>query len=217
VSGVLSVVIADDHAPTRAGVRDALDGAGFAVVAEAHDADGAVDAALREQPDVCLLDIHMPGGGIAAAATIGERLPATAVVMLTVSRDDDDLFASLKAGAMGYLPKDMDPGRLAAALRGVLDGEAAVPRALMARVLREFRNTERKRSLPFLKQRGVHLTGREHEVLEMLRGGLTTGEIADRIGRSPVTVRRHVSAILAKLDVPDRGAMARLLDEHLPA
>ena len=216
MSGGLRVVIADDHAPTRAGVRDALDGAEFAVVAEAHDADTAVEAALREQPDVCLLDIHMPGGGIAAAATIGERLPAAAVVMLTVSRDDDDLFASLKAGAMGYLPKDMDPGRLAAALRGVLDGEAR-PRTLVARVLREFRTTERKRSLPFLKQRGIHLTSREHEVLEMLGEGMTTGEIALRIGRSPVTVRRHVSALLAKLEVPDREAMGRLLREQVPS
>jgi DNA-binding NarL/FixJ family response regulator len=217
MSGVLRVVIADDHAPTRAGVRDALDGAGFVVVAEAHDAPTAIEAALREQPDVCLLDIHMPGNGIAAATTIGERLPDAAVVMLTVSRDDDDLFASLKAGAMGYLPKDMDPERLAAALRGVLDGEAAVPRALVARVLREFRTAERKRSLPFLKQRGIRLTAREHEVLEMLHGGLSTGEIAHRIGRSPVTVRRHVSAMLAKLQVPDREAMTRLLDEHAAA
>jgi two-component system, NarL family, nitrate/nitrite response regulator NarL len=217
VSRVLSVVIADDHAPTRAGVRAALDGGGFTVVAEGHDADSAVAAALREQPDVVLLDIHMPGNGIAAAVTIGERLPGAAVVMLTVSRDDDDLFASLKAGAMGYLLKDMDPARLAPALQGVLDGEAALPRTLVARVLREFRTTERRPSLPFLKQRGVRLTDREHEVLEMLGDGLSTAEIAHRIGRSPVTVRRHVSAILAKLRVPDRRAIARLLEEHVAA
>jgi two-component system, NarL family, nitrate/nitrite response regulator NarL len=217
VSRVLSVVIADDHAPTRSGVRAALDGGGFTVVAEGHDADTAVAAALREQPDVVLLDIHMPGNGIAAAITIGERLPGAAVVMLTVSRDDDDLFASLKAGAMGYLLKDMDPARLAPALQGVLDGEAALPRTLVARVLREFRTTERRPSLPFLKQRGVRLTDREHEVLEMLGDGLSTAEIAHRIGRSPVTVRRHVSAILAKLRVPDREAIARLLEEHVAA
>jgi DNA-binding NarL/FixJ family response regulator len=159
----------------------------------------------------------MPGNGIAAAVTIGERLPGAAVVMLTVSRDDDDLFASLKAGAMGYLLKDMDPARLAPALQGVLDGEAALPRTLVARVLREFRTTERRPSLPFLKQRGVRLTDREHEVLEMLGDGLSTAEIAHRIGRSPVTVRRHVSAILAKLRVPDRKAIARLLEEHVAA
>jgi DNA-binding NarL/FixJ family response regulator len=217
MSGALRVVIADDHAPTRAGVRAALDGGGFAVVAEGHDAATAIEAALREEPDVVLLDIHMPGSGIAAAAAIGERLPGAAIVMLTVSRDDDDLFASLKAGAMGYLLKDMDPARLAPALQGVLDGEAALPRTLVARVLREFRTAERRPSLPFLKDRGVRLTDREHEVLAMLRDGLTTAEIAHRIGRSPVTVRRHVSAILAKLRVPDRRAMARLLEEHVAA
>jgi DNA-binding NarL/FixJ family response regulator len=217
VSHVLSVVIADDHAPTRAGVRASLDGGDFVVVAEAHDADSAVAAVHREQPDVVLLDIHMPGSGIAAAVTIGERFTDVAVVMLTVSRDDDDLFASLKAGAMGYLLKDMDPTRLAPALQGVLDGEAALPRTLVARVLSEFRTAERRPSLPFLKQRGVQLTDREHEVLVMLRDGLSTAEIANRLGRSPVTVRRHVSATLAKLRVPDRKAMARLLDEHLAA
>jgi DNA-binding NarL/FixJ family response regulator len=217
VSRILTVVIADDHAPTRAGVRASLDGGDFVVVAEAHDADSAVDAVLREQPDVVLLDIHMPGSGIAAAVTIGERFPNAAVVMLTVSRDDDDLFASLKAGAMGYLLKDMDPTRLAPALQGVLDGEAALPRTLVARVLSEFRTAERRPSLPFLKQRGIQLTDREHEVLVMLRDGLSTAEIANRLGRSPVTVRRHVSATLAKLRVPDRKAMARLLEEHVAA
>jgi DNA-binding NarL/FixJ family response regulator len=217
VSDALRVVIADDHAPTRAGVRAALDGGGFAVVAEGHDAATAIEAALHEQPDVVLLDIHMPGGGIAAAAAIGERLPGAAIVMLTVSRDDDDLFASLKAGALGYLLKDMDPARLAPALQGVLDGEAALPRTLVARVLREFRTAERRPSLPFLKQRGIQLTDREHEVLVMLRDGLSTAEIAHRLGRSPVTVRRHVSAILAKLRVPDRRAMARLLEQDVAA
>jgi two-component system nitrate/nitrite response regulator NarL len=213
----LTLVIADDHAPTRAGVRAALDGHGFAIVAEAHDAATAIDAALHERPDVCLLDVHMPGGGIAAAAAIVEQLPGTAVVVLTVSRDDGDLFAALKAGASGYLLKDMDAERLAPALRGVLCGEAALPRTLVARVLQEFRTAERSPSLPFLKHRGVRLTGRELEVLEMLREGLSTGEIADHIGRSPVTVRRHVSAVLAKLRVPDRKAMARLLEEHAAA
>jgi DNA-binding NarL/FixJ family response regulator len=159
----------------------------------------------------------MPGSGIAAAARIREQLPDTAVVMLTVSRDDGELFASLKAGAAGYLLKDMDPARLPAALRGVLSGEAALPRTLMARVLDEFRTAERRPTLPLLARRGVRLTEREWEVLEMLRDELSTAQIADRLGRSPVTVRRHVSAILAKLRVPDRKAMARLLDERAAA
>jgi DNA-binding NarL/FixJ family response regulator len=207
------VLIADDHAPTRAGVRGALGDGGFAVVAEANRADAAVEGALRERPDVCVLDINMPGSGIAATARITEQLPDTAVVMLTVSREDEDLFASLRAGAQGYLLKDMDPGRLAAALRGVLSGEAALPRTLVARVIGEFRAAERRPSLPLVRRRGAKLTAREWEVLELLREQLTTAQIAHRLGLSDVTVRRHVSSILAKLRVPDRRAMARLFEE----
>ena len=213
MSRSLTVLIADDHAPTRAGVRGALGDGGFAVVAEANRADAAVDGALRERPDVCVLDINMPGSGIAAAARITEQLPDTAVVMLTVSREDEDLFASLRAGALGYLLKDMDPRRLAAALRGVLSGEAALPRTLVARVIGEFRAAERRPSLPLVRRRGAKLTAREWEVLELLREQLTTAQIAHRLGLADVTVRRHVSSILAKLRVPDRRAMARLFVE----
>jgi DNA-binding NarL/FixJ family response regulator len=214
VSGPLTVLVADDHAPTRAGVRAALEEGGFAVVAEAGRADAAVEGALRERPDVCVLDINMPGSGIAAAARITGRLPGTAVVMLTVSREDDDLFASLRAGALGYLLKDMDPGRLAAALRGVLSGEAALPRSLVARVIEEFCSADRRPSLPLVRRRGAKLTAREWEVLELLREQRTTAEIAHRLGLRDVTVRRHVSSILAKLRVPDRKAMARLFEQE---
>ena len=210
----LRALVADDHAPTRAGVRAALEAGDVVVVAEAANAEEAVAAALRERPDVGLVDINMPGNGIAAAAEIGERLPAARIVMLTASRDDDDLFAALKVGASGYLLKDISPDRLPAALRGVLAGEAALPRTLMARVLEEFRAAERHPLLRFLKGRGVELTSREWEVLELLREELSTAEIAARLDVSPVTVRRHVSAILAKLRVPDRKAMARLIAEH---
>jgi len=212
VPGRLTVLVADDHAPTRAGVRDALGDDGFTVVAEAAGADAAVELALRARPDVCLLDVHMPGGGIAAAARIIESLPESVVVMLTVSREDGDLFAALRAGAAGYLLKDMDPARLAPALRGVIAGEAALPRTLVARVVEEFRSSERRPSLPLVRRCGARLTAREWEVLELLRERLTTGEIAHRLGLSAVTVRRHVSSILAKLRVPDRRAMQRLLE-----
>lgn len=214
MSRALTVLIADDHAPTRAGVRGALAHGGFTVVAEAGRADTAVAGALRERPDVCVLDVNMPGGGIAAAAHITGQLPDTAVVMLTVSREDEDLFASLRAGALGYLLKDMDPDRLAAALRGVLSGEAALPRTLVARVIGEFRTADRRPSLPLVRRRGAKLTAREWEVLELLREQLSTAQIAHRLGLSAVTVRRHVSAILTKLRVPDRAAMAQLLEQE---
>jgi DNA-binding NarL/FixJ family response regulator len=208
----ISVLLADDHAAVRAGIRLALAGEGFNVVAEAADGPSAVEMAMREQPDIALLDVNMPGSGIKAAEEIAQALPDTTVVMLTVSRDDDDLFAALRAGAAGYLLKDTDPGRLPFALRGVLEGEAALPRGLVARLIDEFRTRGKRRRLPLMRQRGVELTEREWEVLEFLHDGLTTAEIAERMSISPVTVRRHVSEILKKLRVDSREAAVRLLE-----
>jgi DNA-binding NarL/FixJ family response regulator len=207
------VLLADDHAPTRAGVRLALEGSEFTVVAEAHDARSAVAAAIRDSPDICVLDIRMPGGGIEAAAEIAERLPGTVIVMLTVSRDDEDLFAALRAGAAGYLLKDTEPERLAGALQAAADGEAAMSPVLVARLMEEFRSREQRRRLPMLRRRGVRLTDREWEVLELLREGTSTAAIAQRLAISPVTARRHISVILRKLDVPTRAAAVRLLEE----
>ena len=210
----ITVVLADDHAAVRAGIRLALSGEGFDVVAEAADGPGAIEAAEREKPDIALLDVNMPGSGIKAAEAIAQRLPETVVVMLTVSRDDDDLFSALRAGAAGYLLKDTDPNRLPFALRGVLEGEAALPRGLTARLIEEFRTRGKRRRLPLMRQRGVELTEREWEVLDFLHEGLSTAEIADKMSISPVTVRRHVSEILRKLRVDSREEALKLLGER---
>jgi DNA-binding NarL/FixJ family response regulator len=208
-----TVVIADDHPSARAGIADSLAGRGFTVVASVGDAAAAVEATLRHQPDVALLDVFMPGGGIAAAARIHEELPDVAIVMLTVAADDDHLFAALRAGASGYLLKDTDPERLPAALTGVLAGEAALPRALVARVINEFQGRA-KRRVPLLGKRpGVVLTAREWEVLELLKNGKSTSQVATMLGMAPVTVRTHVAAILRKLQVPDRASAFALLDD----
>jgi DNA-binding NarL/FixJ family response regulator len=206
------VLVADDHPPTRAGVQAALERADFVVCANVADARTAVEATRRERPDVCLLDIHMPGDGIHAAETITREFPDTAVVMLTVSRTDKDLFDALRAGASGYLLKDIDPARLPLALRGVLEGEAALPRRLVSLLIEEFRERKRRRRIPLVGRRSVELTDREWEVLELMRQGLTTQEIGDRLFISPVTVRTHVSAILRKLHVSTREAAVALLD-----
>jgi DNA-binding NarL/FixJ family response regulator len=204
--------VADDHPALRASVRRALEEHGFDVCVEAANAADSVAAAERERPDVCVLDVHMPGDGIAAAAEIAARFPEIAVVMLTVSDSDDHLFAALRAGAQGYLLKDMDPDRLPLALEGVLAGEAALPRALVARVLDEFQaRRRRKRLLP--GGRGATLTDREWETLELLAAGLSTAETAERLLVAPVTVRRHAASIVKKLDVPDRSSLLRLLRE----
>ncbi len=203
--------MADDHPPLRASVKRALEEHGFEVCFEAANAADSVAAAERERPDVCVLDVQMPGNGIAAAAQIAARLPETAIVMLTVSDSDEDLFAALRAGAQGYLLKDMDPGRLPLALEGVLAGEAALPRALVARVLDEFRTRRRRRRLLLPGGRGCTLTDREWETLEFLAEGLSTAEVAERLVVAPVTVRRHAAAIVKKLNVGDRRSLLQLV------
>ena len=206
----IRVLIADDHAAARAGVRESVtDDPGFEVCAEVSNAQDAIDLALSERPDLCLLDVHMPGEGIRAASEITAALPDCAVVMLTVSRNDSDLFHSLRAGAAGYLRKDTDPGRLPDALRGVMAGEAAVPRALVARLIHEFRDRGTRR-LSTIGGRGVELTSREWEVLDLMAEGMTTAEIAEQLFVSPVTVRRHISSIVEKLGAPDRATAVEM-------
>ena len=211
----LRVLIADDHAMIRGGVRSALEAGGFEVCAEVADGPSAVRAAVVRRPDVCLLDVHMPGGGITAADAITQQLPGVTVVMLTVSRDDADLFAALRAGASGYLLKDISPERLPEALRNVLSGEAVLPRGLVSRMIEVFDRKAGPRA-----GRGDEddvtqaLSSREWEVLQLMRDGMTTREIAERLDVSPVTVRRHSGEILRKLRVPDRAAAVRLLEER---
>jgi DNA-binding NarL/FixJ family response regulator len=210
MSAAPTVVIADDHPPIRLGVRMAMMQGGFRVLAEAADADGAVEAVLRERPDACLLDVRMPGGGIEAAMRIAELAPDTAVVMLTVSSSADDLLAALRAGARGYLPKDMSPDRLPAALRGVLRGEAALPRTFVGRMLQELRMLPDREPAP-LRVGNVELTPRESEILRLLRSGLSTVEIGERLSLSPITVRRHISACVTKLGADGRDDALRAI------
>jgi DNA-binding NarL/FixJ family response regulator len=170
--------------------------------------------AASRRPDLCLLDVYMPGGGVHAAHEIHGILPNAAIVMLTVSTSESDLFDALRAGASGYLLKDTNPDRLPHALRGVLDGEAALPRTLTARLIDEFRDRGRRRVVHLGGKRRATLTMREWEVLELLHGGLNTAETAKRLSISPVTVRRHVSDILKKLRVTSRAEAFRLLERR---
>jgi DNA-binding NarL/FixJ family response regulator len=204
------VVMADDNARVRGQIRAALESGGCEVLAEGASAEEAVKLALEHRPDVLLLDIHMPGNGIQAAQQVSRSLPDTAVVMLTQSKDDDDLFDSLRAGASGYLLKGADPTTLADSLRGVLVGEAAMPPSLVTRILQEFRGPARRR---FLRKSAAadKLSSREWEVMEMLGQGHSTDVVAGRLFVSPTTVRVHVSSVLRKLRVKDRDSAFRLL------
>jgi DNA-binding NarL/FixJ family response regulator len=209
----LTVLLADDHFPTRTGVRLALEAADLRVVAEVGTAQSAVTEALRLRPDVCLLAIHLPGGGIEATKRIRDALPKIKIVMLTGSERDEDLFGSLRAGADGYLMASTSFSRLPHAIRGVVSGEAALPRQMTARLIREYRDRGR-RPVPKLAVMGrtIELTVREFEVLERLRKHERTGEIADQLGISEITVRRHVSAALRKLGVSSRRDAVDLLE-----
>lgn len=211
-----TVVLADDHPVIRLGVRMALLRGGFQVVAEAADGARAVEATMRERPDVCLLDIYMPGGGIEAAEKIALSGLPTRIVMLTVSDSTADVLAALRAGAVGYLPKDTIPDRLAATLSGVLRGEAALPREMVGRVVSQFRDLVQASVQP-LRVGGVELTTRESEILRMLEAGRSTLEISDVLSLSPITVRRHISAAVAKLGVADRGAAIEAIGALGPA
>ena len=204
------VVLADDHPQMRAHVREALEAGGFDVCGEAANAGQAVEMARSCRPDVILLDIHMPGNGIVAAREVSTQLPETAVVMLTQSRNEKDLFDALRAGASGYLQKDMDAERLPDALRGVLAGEAAIPRTLVAQILDEFRSPGIRRFSRKSKAAG-RLTSREWEVMELLSEGESTDTVAERLFISPTTVRVHLSSVLRKLRVKDRQSAFKML------
>jgi DNA-binding NarL/FixJ family response regulator len=213
---LVRVLVAAANAPTRAGVRQALEADGFEIVAEVGDASVAIELAANLRPDVCLIDTLLPGNGIRAAREIAADATGPAVVMLSTSDRSEDLFDALRAGAAGYLLADTDPGRLSHALRGVLAGEAAVPRRLVSRLIDELRSQGRRRRVTTDTAMRVELTSREWEVIELVRDGLTTNQTAERLFVSPVTVRRHVSTIVQKLGVADRDAAVRALSGQLP-
>jgi two-component system NarL family response regulator len=217
VSEPLDVVLADPHAPTRIRFRTALEADGCRVVAEAADAAGAVSAVRAHRPDACLLDVHLTGSGIAAAAEIASAVPGTAVVMVTTSRDEADLLAALLAGASGYLLKDAHPARLAPALRGALAGEAVLPQPLVARMVARFGPRAGSGLAPECRSLASGLTDREGEVLALMMEGLSTEAIAGRLFVAPVTVRTHIRAVLRKLQAPDRATAIRVCREESSA
>ena len=209
------VLIADDHAPTRDDIRRAVErDARFEVCAEASDAASAVDAALRERPELCLLDIQMPGSGLAAAWEIAARLPTSKVVMLTVSEEDHDLFVALSAGVAGYLLKTIDRRRLPHALWDIHQGTFTIPRRLLGPVVERFRAATTPRRTVAVSDLSARLTSREWQVLDLLARDLSTREVAARLSITPGGVRVHANAIIKKLGARDRAAALELFRRH---
>ena len=199
----MRVAIVDDHPVFRDGLRAALASAGVDVVAEAGTVAEAVAACLSTEPDVVLMDLQLPdGSGIEATRRIVEHLPRTRVVVLTMTGDDDAVFAALAAGARGYLLKGADRAAILAALDAVDRGDAILGAGVAARALDLFaRRLANPMPLP-------ELTDREREVLHLVADGLTNAAIAARLVVSPKTVRNHVSNILTKLQVTNRAEAA---------
>jgi DNA-binding NarL/FixJ family response regulator len=213
----LRVVVADDHPVFRDGLQATLaDEPDITVVAAVADGDAAVDAAVDGAADVVLMDLRMPGvGGIEATARIAARRPATAVVVLTMSDDDDSVFAALRAGARGYLLKEADADDILRAVRAVASGEAVFGPRIADRVIAFFSAAGLRgaSATPF-----PQLTDREREVLALVAAGADNAAIARRLVLSDKTVRNHVSACLTKLQVATRAeAVAVARDAGLGA
>jgi DNA-binding NarL/FixJ family response regulator len=200
----LSVVIADDDGRQRRAVRKALTTRGFVVVAEVAEAAAAAAACSRLRPDILLLELELPGESLSAIGRIAKGSPKTLLVVLSRSDRAEDVVAAFTRGASGYLLKGLSGERLASTLRAAYRGEPAVSRSLVPYLVDEIRRgSVRRLALP---DGAVTLTPREWEVGELLREGHTTAEMAERLGVSPITVRRHVGLLLQKL-----GAKNRLL------
>jgi DNA-binding NarL/FixJ family response regulator len=200
----IRIVVADDHPLFREGVITSLQTApDIEIVGQAADAEGAVRIVREQLPDLALLDVTMPGGGLEAARKIGVACPATRTVMLTVSEDEDDLLAAMKAGASGYVLKGAGASELIGVLRSVHAGEVYVAPALAWGMLREL--SRPRPSDPF-----DELTAREREVLELVAQGLSNQEIAHRLSLAEKTVKHHMTNILGKLQVRSRVEAALL-------
>jgi DNA-binding NarL/FixJ family response regulator len=203
-----TVLVVDARPGGRARRRAALEAGGLEVCAETATVTDAIAIAERQEPDICLIDAHVEGA-IEAVAAIAARVPASRVVIVGGSANGHALEA-LAAGAAGYLV-GRDPPRLADVLERVRAGEVAIPRALAASLVSEFRRrTARARIAARLADRGLRLTAQEWNVLELLGESRATAEIARELGISPVTVRSHAASVVRKLGVADREEARRV-------
>jgi len=208
----LSVLIADGDPTSRRAVREALEAHGFVVVAETSDLTSTVSLASGLRPDICLLEIELPGHGPTAIGKITKASPQTMVIVLSGSDRQEDVVASFTRGASGYLLKGLSGESLASTLRAAFGGEPALSRSLVPYLVDEIRRgSTRRLALP---DGPVTLTPREWEVAELLRDGNSTLEIAGRLGVSPVTVRRHVGLLLRKLGATSREDAVGMIRAH---
>jgi DNA-binding NarL/FixJ family response regulator len=204
------VLVVGENASTRAGVRLALE-----PTADCYEARTMVEAsavAAVTFPTVCMVSAEGKNA-MEIVSELAAIVPYAQIVVLTSEVREDQLMAAVRAGAVGYLSDDVDPGRLPFVVRGVMRGEAAIPRVLVTRLVNELRDRRQRRLLLLASRRAVDLTAREWEVLEQLRRHASTKEIAHTLSISEVTVRRHIGTLLNKLGVSDRKAAVALVKD----
>lgn len=216
--GLPRVVLVDDHALFRAGVRAELDGL-VEVVGEAGDVEAAVREVVEKRPDVVLLDVHLPGGGgVEILRRLAIEAPGAKCLALSVSDDPEDVIAVIRAGARGYVTKTIAPAELADAIRRVQDDDAVFSPRLAGFVLDAFSagagGSESPAAAPAGDADLDQLTPREREVLRHIARGYLYKEIAQRLGISVKTVEAHVSAVLRKLQLSTRHELSRWAAER---
>jgi DNA-binding NarL/FixJ family response regulator len=205
------VFLVDDHAMFRSGVRAELGGR-VRVIGEAGSAPEAIEAIRRERPDVVLLDVHMPdGGGLAVLEAVGERLPDTRFLALSVSDAAEDVIALIRAGARGYVTKTISADELADAILRVAEGDVVFSPRLAGFVLDAFRDAPLS---PSVDPQFDQLTPREREVLRLLARGYAYKEIAAELFISIKTVETHASNVLRKLQLSSRHQLTRWAAER---
>ncbi|RPJ26240.1 MAG: DNA-binding response regulator [Chloroflexi bacterium] len=211
MSDKIHVVIADDHTLFREGLAGIISGEkDFEVVGQGGTMQEAVQLARDLLPDIILLDIDMPGGGLEAARIVAEEFPVTRIVVLTASEDDDHLIGALKIGARAYILKGVAARELVRILRAVWAGESYVPPMLAASLLLEMRETHKQLASPL-----DELTPREREILESLAAGLSNKEIGEQLFLSEKTVKHYMTNILQKLQVRNRVEAALLAQKEM--
>ncbi len=213
----IRVLICDDHALFRRGLVMVLESEdGIEVVAEAEDGEDAVAKAAEAAPDVILMDVRMPKmSGIDATRAIAEVVPTAKILMLTVSDDEEDLYEAVKAGATGYLLKEISIEEVANAIRAVMSGQSLISPSMASKLLSEFNNLAKQAQQKVMAPR---LTDRELQVLKLVAKGLSNREVAEELFISENTVKNHVRNILEKLQLHSRmeavmyAVRERLLD-----